>query len=57
MTRRRLPMNIDDPVEYLSHPAQVLRAFRKDGDEPKSSSAEKHPIEFYPAIDRQEDRP
>jgi hypothetical protein len=41
MTHRRNPINIDDPVEYLTHPNQVQHALRHPPREPNNPRTDK----------------
>jgi hypothetical protein len=54
MTRRRLPMNTDNPVEYLAPPDQILHVLRNPSGKPPRLAPDKHPAEFYPALEQKE---
>ena len=48
MKHRRPPINMDDPLEYLTHPDQVLHVLRHYPEDPKRSDRWRR--FFYPAF-------
>lgn len=50
MRRRRPPMNIDNPVEFLTHPEEVRNTLLNYPEEQTPSATNKRNAEFYPAL-------